>query len=220
MPDRFLDAYLPEELPIEPFGAAPIFSTQLSRVDSDDEQANRRWAEARWDFRLRERRWTMDLVNAVRAHFLASGGPHRTFPLRDPTDFASVDIEFPGIVPALSRLDQSIGTGDGAAVAFQLKKTYTAVEDYDRTITLPVSGTVLPAVNGVDPAGLGIGWTVTRPGGVITFDAPVTAGWPVQAGFLFDNEVRYESDDALETLAVAAGLGGLADLNFTGVRRC
>ena len=220
MVERFLDAYLPEELPIEPVGAIPRFSTQLTRVDSDDEQANRRWAEARWDFRLRERRWTMDLVNAVRAHFLACGGPFRTFPFRDPTDFASVELEYPGVVPAVSRLDQQIGTGDGAATQFQLKKRYTSVEDYDRTITLPVAGAVLIAVNGVDPGGLGIGWTVSRPGGVVTFDVAITAGWPVHAGFLFDNEVRYESDDAVETIAEAAGLGALADLNFVGVRRC
>ena len=81
---------------------------------------------------------------------------------------------------------------------------------------------VLIEVNGVDPTTLSpaITWSVSRPGGVVEFSSPITAGHVVKAGYLFDNEVRYESDDAFDAIAQQAGIGGFADMTFIVVRRC
>ncbi len=86
-------------------------------------------------------------------------------------------------------------TGDGAASAFQLIKTYGATyAPWTRTIQLPVAGSVLVAVDGVsqDPEN----FLVSGNTGVVTFlpehvpavDAVVTAG------FEFDVPVRFDTD--------------------------
>ena len=222
MTERFVDAYLPDEVPGWPCLSSPLWSTQITRVDSGDEQANRRWAHPLYRFRLPEAVRDMSTLNAVRDHWLVLAGPFSTWPFRDPSDFASVDLTENNVAPTLSSADQTLGTGDGVTTAFQLIRTYTATNSYARTITIPVVSSVLIEVNGVDPTTLSpaITWSVSRPGGLVTFSSPITAGHVVKAGYLFDNEVRYESDDAFDAIAQQAGIGGFADMTFIGVRRC
>ena len=101
----------------------------------------------------------------------------------------------------------------------QLTKTYgVGAYSYVRKIHLPVVSTVVVALDGipVSPSD----YTVTRPGGEIVFDLPPPAGLDVTASFLFDVEVRFESDDAFEGIVRTWQVGGFADINLVEVRPC
>jgi uncharacterized protein (TIGR02217 family) len=115
--------------------------------------------------------------------------------------------------------DQALGTGDGIAEMFQLRKTYTrGAFSYTRDIHLPVLSSLLIASDGVlvSPTS----YTVSRPGGIVTFNDPPSNGAVLTAGFLFDCEVRFESDDQLESIVRTYQVGGFADITLIEVRPC
>lgn len=217
---RFVDQYAPLEMNSFNWVSAPRFSTQITQADSGSEQANRRWQHPLRRFINPQGVRTHDVFEAVKAHWLVMGGPAQTWPLRDPTDFASVDLTAMNTVPTITALDQLIGTGNGVTTQFQLSKTYTrGAQTYQRDIHLPVTSSVLVAVNGtpVTPSG---NWSVSRYGGVITFNSPPTNGHAIRAGFLFDCEVRFESDDAFEGIVRSYQVAGFADVPLVEVRPC
>jgi len=223
MAERFIDAYLPDTVPGWPCVSSPRFSTGLVVVDSGDEQADRRWQHPLYSFTLPDAVRDQNIYEAVRDHWLVMGGPFRTWPFKDPLDFASVPLAESNVTPTISATDQILGTGDGFIIDFQLIKTYTVgANTYDRIIYLPRAGTTIVTVNGVDPTTFSpsMTWSVSRPGGLISFAYPPIASHVVRAGFLFDNEVRFESDDAFDGIAHEVGLGGFANIPLTGVRRC
>jgi uncharacterized protein (TIGR02217 family) len=107
--------------------------------------------------------------------FLAMNGQQHTFVYRDLADY---------------QLDrQTIGTGTGAKLAFQLVKSYSAgLATYSRNITRPVTATVRVWVNGVE---LLSGWSVSRTTGIITFGSAPADGAVVAASCEFDVPVRF-----------------------------
>jgi uncharacterized protein (TIGR02217 family) len=220
---RFVDVAMPAQVPGYPCNSEPRFSTTIVTVDSGAEQVNRNWLHPLWRYTLPEavRDWTV--VEALKKHWLVMGGPERTWPFRDPLDFASVDLPMVPMqtAPAVSMTDQLIGTGDGAKTAFPLIKNYAlyGASDYARPITLPVAGSVRVSVNGADVS-VSNPWTVSRPGGVVTFTTPPGPGAAVRAGYLFDVEVRFESDESFAAVVRAYNAGGFADLTLLGVRSC
>jgi uncharacterized protein (TIGR02217 family) len=137
---------------------------------------------------------------------------------------ASIDLRIPDepvaqLLGRLSATDQQLGTGTDFTDAFQLVKTYAlGPETYERPIYLPVLSSVRVAANGIEvPA---TDYTVSRPGGVITFDTPPLAGVVITAGFIFDVEVRFESDDAFEAILRTYAIGGFADITLIELRPC
>jgi uncharacterized protein (TIGR02217 family) len=78
---------------------------------------------------------------------------------------------------------------------------------------------VLISVNGVTQS-FETGYSVSRLTGEVTFDTPPSPGHLVKAGFLFDDEVRFESDDAFDGLIQTFGVSGFGDLTFVEVRPC
>jgi uncharacterized protein (TIGR02217 family) len=223
MPDRFIDAYLPAEVPGYPCDSAPRFSTTINIADSGAEQANRNWLHPLWRYTLPEAVREWETVELIKSHWLVMGGPAQTWPFRDPMDFASCDLEMvPQItMPPISALDQIIGIGNGAANSFQLTKTYQSgvAPPYDRPIDLPIVSSVLIAVNGIDVS-MSNPWTVSRPGGVVTFSTAPAGSAVITAGFLFDVEVRFEADDSYASIVHNYNAGGFADLTLLGVRSC
>lgn len=220
---RFIDEYLPSRVVGYPVRVGPRFSTQLVTVDSGAEQANRRWANPLRSVTIPDGVRDQATFEAVKAHWLIMGGPAHTWPWRDPTDFASVDLSKINHAPTVSGLDQLIGTGDGVQTEFQLTKTYSVgSSSYVRPIKFPIVSSVIVTVNGVDPtvASPSVMWSVTREGGVITFNEPVNMGAPVRAGFLFDLQVRYESDDTFGGIMKTFGVGGFADIPLMEVPFC
>ncbi|WP_297975104.1 DUF2460 domain-containing protein, partial [uncultured Amaricoccus sp.] len=116
------------------------------------------------------------------------------------TDFKSCA---PSAAPAAT--DQRIGTGDGAAKAFDLGKAYrSGAQSYLRPIRKPVEGTVRVAVSGVTLAAGA--FTVDVTVGRVFLTAAPADGAPVTAGFEFDVPVRFDSDRITTSLAgFAAG---------------
>lgn len=215
---RFRDVYAPSDMPGYPCISSPRTSTTITQSSSGAEHANQNWEHPLWRYTLPEAVRSHASFEAVKAHWLVMAGPAYTWPFRDPMDFASVDLTAPNTVPTVSMSDQTIGTGDGAATSFQLKKTYVrGAYSYARKIELPVVSSVLVSVNGVSQAG---NFSVSRPGGVVTLNSAPAPGQLVKAGFLFDVEVRFESDDVLDGIVRSYQVSGFADIPLVGVRSC
>lgn len=218
---RFVDEYLDDCVPGYPTLSSPRFSTSLVSVDSGAEQANQRWEHPLNKYTLPEAVRSMEVFNAVRDHWLVMRGPAHTWPFRDPLDFASIALARPNTAPTITMTDCVLGTGDGVTRAFQITKTYArGAQTYTRNIKLPVVSSVLVAVtngSGV-PTLVASGYSVSRPGGVITFDAAPIAGRLISCGYLFDVPVRFEADDSFDGIVRTFGVSGFSDLTFSEVR--
>jgi uncharacterized protein (TIGR02217 family) len=213
---RFVDQYAPAAMPGFPCFSSPRFSTRLVVSDSGAEQANRRWQHPLRTFKLPEAVRTHTVFEAVKDHWLIMGGPAHTWPFRDPLDFASQKLAAANVTPIVTRLDQALGTGDGAATTFQLKKLYQAgAQTYSRDILFPIAASLLVGINGAASA---ISFSVSRPGGVVTFVSPPANGAVLTAGFLFDCEVRFESDSAFDGVVRSYQVSGFADLTLVETR--
>jgi uncharacterized protein (TIGR02217 family) len=165
--------------------------TQIVTLASGREVRNSRWAHSRrrYDAGLGVR--TLDALSAVVAFFEERRGRLYGFRWRDQLDCKSCP---PSQVPAAT--DQTLGIGNGVTATFQLARDYgTGASAYRRTITKPVVGQVIVAVNGT---------VKTQPGqvscdhatGLLTFAAGhvPAAGALVSAGFQFDVPVRFDTD--------------------------
>lgn len=223
MAHRFVDAYLPRPIVGYPAEVTPMFSTQITAVDSGAEGALRRWLDPLRSVSLPAGVRDNATFQAAYNHWLVMGGPAHTWPFRDPTDFASVQLQRINEPPTVSGMDQVLGVGDGVRTEFQLVKRYTVgAKNYDRSIHFPVVSTVVVTVDGVDPGALSppLTWTVTREGGIVSFSNPVPNGLTVRAGFLFDLQVRFESDDTWRGIMRTWGVNGFADIPIQEVRYC
>lgn len=223
MSGRFKDELLPGDIPGFPCISSPRWSTAIVQVDSGTEQVNQRWQHPLHRFTLPDAIREHSTFEDVHNHWLVMRGPLFTFPFRDPLDFASTELVRPNIDPGVSGTDQVIGTGDGVTRAFQLVKTYTVgAQTYQRDIIHPVTGSVVVTIDGVDPAVLSpdISWTVSRTTGIVTFDIAPNPGAVIRAGYLFDVEVRFESDTAFDGIVQTYGVSGYADITLIEVRPC
>lgn len=170
----------------------PERRTEIVTLASGREERNSPWAYSRrrWDVGVGVK--SRDDLHALIAFFEARRGRLHGFRFRDPVDHRS---GAPSAAPTM--LDQTLGTGDGAATAIQLVKRYAhGGEGVDRPINKPVSGSVLVAVNGVAQTE-SVDFAVNAATGVVTFTAPPAGGAVITAGFEFDTPVRFDTD-ALE----------------------
>ncbi|MGE3770428.1 MAG: TIGR02217 family protein [Bdellovibrionales bacterium] len=172
------------------FGSSggPLFSTEIITVDGGVERRNQNWAHARRRFDAATGLRTAADGAVLTAFFYARAGRARGFRLKDWGDYTSSASG----VAVTAATDQTIGTGDGTQTVFQLKKNYTSGSiTHVRTISKPVSDTVLVAVNGVAQ---GSGWSVDTTTGIITFSTAPANGHAVTAGYEFDVPVRFDTD--------------------------
>lgn len=225
----FIDVYMPDEVPGYPCISSPRTRTTIQVSSGGGERPNQDWVHPLYRFIIPEavaRDWSV--VDGLKKHWLITSGPYRSFPWRDPHDKASCDLLVPNepdaaVIARLTDEDQEIGVADTFTDTFQLIKAYTVSgHTYTRTIHLPVVSTVVVAMDGVafNPAD----YTVSRPGGEIIFDdPPVPVGSNdgiITAGFLYDNEVRFESDDAFEAILRTWQASGFADITLIEKRPC
>lgn len=125
--------------------------------------------------------------------FIARRGAAYAFPFYDHMDHSSAGDGH----ATPTDIDQLIGTGDNAATAFQLRKVYEdASGSTVRNITLPITGTVVIALDAVPQTS---GWSVDTQTGVVTFSTPPGVGVDVTAGFSFYVPVRFS--DGLDKAA-------------------
>ena len=176
----------------------PSRKTEIVTLGSGFEERNAVWANSRRRYDAGYGVKTLDDVHSVIAFFEARMARLYGFRLKDFSDYKSCA---PGA--DITPLDQSIGTGDGAATAFQLAKTYASGSaSWQRTIKKPVSATTRVALNGVEQLS---GFTVDTTTGIVTFTSAPGAGVAVTAGFEFDTPVRFDSDQLSINLADFAG---------------
>lgn len=224
----FVDVYLPSKIPGFPCLSEPRFSTTITQVSGGDEGNNQNWVHPLRKFTLPEAVRDFDVILDLLDQALVMAGPHMAFPFRDPLDFASIRLvtpnepedewqNGPGILARISATDQALGIGDGTTRAYQLTKTYSrGGRTYVRDISLPVTDTLLIANAGTPTSA----YSVTRPGGLVTFDVAPANGHALTWGGLFDVPVRFESDDAVATMVKTYQVGGAAQLVLDEVRLC
>lgn len=185
----FHEVSLPDHLARGAAGG-PGHSTEVTQLLSGYEQRVARWADSRRRYSVGYRlRGPQDLAD-LQAFVLARQGALHGFRFKDWADYSS-DATGMG-TPAAD--DQEIGTGDALETVFQLVKVYTSGgESITRTITKPVDGTVLVAVDGVTKTE-GVDYTVNYTTGQVTFGTAPPGGDAVTAGFQFEVPVRFGQD--------------------------
>lgn len=214
-----------------PCHVAPKFSTRITAVKSGDENRNRNWKTPLREFTFPDLAAEVIDYQALEDHWLVMGGPEASWPLRNPIEFASVPVDENDQEPETSGLDQPLGDGDGLTSTFQLAKQRTvgSARVFTQPIYLPVLDTIEVLMNGLLPAAVPGGFpyfgpyaisSISRPGGIVTFDKPVASGLHLTWGGLFDVEVRYASDDALAGIIHSIETSGATSLVFQEVRRC
>lgn len=220
----FLDVYMPDEVAGYGWVSAPRFNTSIQVSAGGGSHANQNWEHPLHRF-VNPEAVARDgnVISYLKDHWLITAGPFAHFPLRDPLDKASIrhvpNLPDADLLPLLSMTDQALGTGDGFTDSFQLKRRYSrGGYNYDRIIHLPVLSTLLIADNGVLVSASD--YTVSRPGGIVQFDTPPANGHVLTAGFLFDCEVRFESDDQLEQIVRTWQTAGASDISLVEERPC
>jgi len=184
--------------------------TEIVVLGSGHEQRNARWRDARRRFEIGYGIKTIDDLHEVIAFFEARRGRLHGFRFRDWSDWKSCP---PLRQPTAA--DQVIGTGDGAAVSFQLVKSYgSGSASFTRPVTLPVIGSLRVAIDGVEQAS---GWSADGLTGQLTFDDPPPAGALITAGFEFDVPVRFDSDELRIDLEHFRA-GGMPDIELVEIR--
>lgn len=212
MPTPFHDVLFPLDVAVKSSGG-PERLTDIVTLGSGREERNSRWAHSRRRYDAGYGIKTLDALRAVLAFFEERRGRLYGFRWRDRLDACSA---LQG--SSVSALDQVIGTGDGAAVAFQLVKTYgVAHAPYVRPIVKPVDGSVRIAVNAVEADAAH--FSCDSATGVVTF-APAhvpPAGAVVTAGFYFDVPVRFDTD-YLEVDLSAFAAGAIPKIPLVEIR--
>jgi uncharacterized protein (TIGR02217 family) len=164
--------------------AGPGFATIVQQSASGHEVRIARQSQALHRLSLIKALQTPAEAKALKSFALERRGALHSFKVRDFSDFTSAsDGE-----TAPTNLDQVLGTGDGATTQFQLVKRYGYLgpNEYTRTITLPVSGSVVCALNASPTTSFTVSST-----GVVTFTTAPGIGVVVTAGFQFYVPVRF-----------------------------
>lgn len=180
----FHDILLPDGFQYQSV-AGPGFGTVIQESASGHEYRVARQAQGRHRFRLVKSLQTEAEAKALKAFALARRGALHSWKLKDFSDYTS---NADGITTP-TNLDQIIAVGDGTEDTFNLTKAYTSGDasyTYTRPITLPVSGTVVVAVDGSDTTD----FTINAEGQIV-LDTPPPDGDVVTAGFQFHVPVRF-----------------------------
>jgi uncharacterized protein (TIGR02217 family) len=185
----FIEKQFPSDLS---YGSSigPEFKTTVTESKSGAENRNANWStplrKADVSFKVR----TQDQLDTLLAWFRIAKGKANAFRFKDWSDYKSSSSD-----NNTSFLDQPIGTGTGALLTFQLKKTYDiggfqAVEN----IVKPVVGSVMIGVNGVQKTET-THYTVNYITGIVTFITAPPNTQAVTAGYEYDIPARFDTDE-------------------------
>lgn len=208
----FHEILFPLDIALKSAGG-PERKTEIVAFGSGREQRNARWINSRRRYDAGYGVKTFDALQQVLAFFEERRGQLYGFRWRDRLDNSS------STGPAITPLDQTIGTGDGVQSAFQLVKIYgSTFAPYARPIAKPVPGSVRVAVAGAEVV-LDTNFTVDVTTGVVAFLSghlpPVGAA--VTAGFQFDVPVRFDTD-YLEVDLSAFNAGAIPKIPLVEIR--
>jgi uncharacterized protein (TIGR02217 family) len=182
---NFHETLFPLDISLNAEGG-PVRKTEIVTLVSGHEERNAQWAGSRRSWNAGYGVKSMADIEKVTAFFEARRGRLYGFRFRDPFDHQSSAYG-----KAIGPLDQPIGEGDGATIAFNLVKRYeNGGASYARRIAKPVAGAIRVAVGGVETTA----FTEDETTGVVTFAVAPPAGAIVTAGFLFDCPARFDAD--------------------------
>lgn len=185
----FHDIRFPVDISIASEGG-PVRRTQIVNLSSGFEKRNSQWENSKRRFNAGYGVKSLEDIEKIIAFFEARQGRLHSFRWRDPFDWKSCSI-----AAEPTALDQPVAIGDGTSVQFQLTKTYqSAAQSYKRDVTKPVLSSILIAVENVVQSIPG-DVTVDPISGQLTFVTPPAAGAVITAGFEFDIEVRFDTDE-------------------------
>ena len=169
----------------------PGFNTNIIELDSGQDQRIARWENARRKFNVSYASKDYNKISELITFYIARSGCLNGFRYKDWLDYSSAPIYTNP--PACT--DQQIGLGDAATSTFQLVKKYiNGSVIKTRTITKPVAGIVLIALDGVNQER----WLDCRyHHRHRNLYQPTSENVVITAGFLFDVPVRFgkEVDD-------------------------
>ncbi len=187
--DGFHDVRFPLPVALGATGG-PVRRTEIVTLGSGREERNQRWKHSKRRYDAGTGVKTRDDLFTLVDFFEERRGRLYGFRFHDPLDHKTCSPS-----QSVAATDQELGVGDGAQVSFPLIKTYGGAHlPYARPIRLPVTGSVVVAVDGV-PAGEGAQFDVTD-GAVVFRSGHVPGnGATVTAGFWFDTPVRFDLDE-------------------------
>lgn len=202
----FHNVQLPPQISYGASGG-PAYGTTIQTTASGHEYRVARQSRPRRRYQFDKLLMEPSEWGALIDFWVARRGHLHGFRFKDWSDFTTAADG----VSAPTNLDVVLGTGDGTETQFQLVKTYDVggLNPFNEAIRLPVAGTLVVAVAGTPTTS----YTVTNPGGLITFASAPTAGQIVTAGFEFDRSVRFNQSD--ETMNMRIERGYLA--NWAGI---
>ncbi len=182
----FHDVSLPDGFEYQSI-AGTSFSTIVQETASGHEFRVAKQAQGRHRFRLSKALQTAAEAQTMKAFGLGRRGSLHSFRLKDWSDYTT---NADGISDP-TNTDVIIGTGNNSDTTFQLIKVYDAsgAAPYQRTISLPVDGTVVVSLDGASTSA----FTVSSQGEVVLNSAP-GSGVKVRAGCKFDVPVRFASE--------------------------
>jgi uncharacterized protein (TIGR02217 family) len=162
--------------------------TEVVTLANGFERRSTPWAQGRRRYLIGAGVRSLDDAALLTAFFEARRGRLHGFRFRDFADCRSCAPS-----GTISPLDQTLGAGNGEAVAFELVKAYG---DLARPIRKPVEGSVRMAIDGVETAAFAVDFVT----GAVTLEEPPADGAVVTAGFAFDTPVRFDADRIEVTL--------------------
>ncbi len=167
-----LDVEFPHDISENSEGST-TFQTAVTQVDSGFEQRLSRWDEPIMEYNVAYGVRTMEQLHDLMAMFRAAKGQLFAFLYKDYWDFTSsfasgVEARVPD---PITNLDQILVPASGTDVVFEVQmiKTYTLGSTTAvRTVTKPVSGTVVVALDG-SPLVETTDYTIDYTTGIISF---------------------------------------------------
>jgi len=183
----FHEVRFPEDISYGSTGG-PGYRTVIIETTSGAEQRVSRWQDARNVYRVRYAKKTQQQMMALLSFYRARRGALHGFRFKDHRDYSTAADG----VGTPSSNDQSLGTGDGSTLTFQLRKGYTSGGiTVWRNLTKIVANTIKVRVGGTE---LSTGWSVNLNTGIITFSVAPADTVVVKAGCEFDVPVRFSKD--------------------------
>lgn len=174
----------------------PGHNTAIHTQQGGSEERVGLWETPRHRFRFSLEDHEPEEVLAIRDFVVARRGALFSFRIKDWSDYATTST---GTLHnkddvAVDDEDVEIGTGDGSETQFQLVKFYEPASLYTRArnITLPRSGTVVLALDGVAQTE-GTDFSVNYTTGIVTLASAPATGVSITAGFEFDVLVRWDA---------------------------
>ncbi len=172
----------------------PRFKTRVLELESGFEQRNIDWSQTRGEWDLSYGLMSLEdnqlgtFIHLVRDFFFARNGRAHSFNFKDWSDFEIGDVANP------TTDNQSIGTGDGVVVAFQIFKRYTSGGfNHDRTIKKIVPDQAVVLLDNVAQVET-TDYTLDDTTGIVTFVSAPGASVDVQVACEFLVPVRFSDD--------------------------